>query len=364
MIRQYIGARYVPIIDGEYNSEKVYEPLTIVTYNGSSYTSKKTVPAGTLPTNTEYWALTGNYNAQVAELSERINNASLIYETAERNGDLELTSENASSVTAYEYSEFKGVEVLANNHAANTIRIVTSNNPTQNYLYDSAHNMDMDLAIKVFDFYNSLGADLIGAQELSQLPYNKLTDLLKMGNIKDTFASNVFTPDATFYSNNSWRTYSPALYSNTTLVGKTEHTYEDSGSDELRMYLKGTTTLFGKSVTIYNTHLTHISSEVRTAQLSELSVALSADTSDIVIVTGDFNMDYTVEPESFAPLTSGGFVAMNTSLPTYPRDVATKVIDNVFVRGNATKVREGTIATVPSGLEAIDHRAYYVDIQI
>jgi hypothetical protein len=72
MTRQYIGARYVPIIDGEYNSEKVYEPLTIVTYNGSSYTSKKSVPAGTLPTNTEYWALTGNYNAQVEAYRQEV----------------------------------------------------------------------------------------------------------------------------------------------------------------------------------------------------------------------------------------------------------------------------------------------------
>lgn len=74
MTRQYIGARYVPIIDGEYNSEKVYEPLTIVTYNGSSYTSKKSVPAGTLPTNTEYWSLTGNYNAQVEEYRQDVEN--------------------------------------------------------------------------------------------------------------------------------------------------------------------------------------------------------------------------------------------------------------------------------------------------
>ena len=76
MTRQYIGARYVPIIDGEYNSEKVYEPLTIVTYNGSSYTSKKSVPSGTLPTNTEYWALTGNYSAQVEQYREEVENYS------------------------------------------------------------------------------------------------------------------------------------------------------------------------------------------------------------------------------------------------------------------------------------------------
>ena len=32
-VRQYIGARYVPKLDGEWSSEKVYEPLTIVMYN-------------------------------------------------------------------------------------------------------------------------------------------------------------------------------------------------------------------------------------------------------------------------------------------------------------------------------------------
>jgi len=72
MVKQYIGARYVPIFDGEYNVEKAYEPLTIVTYLNNSYTSKKTVQAGILPTNTEYWALTGNYNAQVEEYRREV----------------------------------------------------------------------------------------------------------------------------------------------------------------------------------------------------------------------------------------------------------------------------------------------------
>jgi hypothetical protein len=72
MVKQYIGARYVPVFDGEYNPEKAYEPLTIVTYLNNSYTSKKTVPAGTLPSNTEYWALTGNYNAQIEEYRQEV----------------------------------------------------------------------------------------------------------------------------------------------------------------------------------------------------------------------------------------------------------------------------------------------------
>lgn len=68
----YIGSRYVPIFDGTWNASKVYEPLTIVEYGNSSYTSKRQVPAGTLPTNTTYWALTGNYNGLIAALQNDV----------------------------------------------------------------------------------------------------------------------------------------------------------------------------------------------------------------------------------------------------------------------------------------------------
>lgn len=72
-VTQYIGARYVPKFfensDGteEWRSGVEYEPLTIVTYNGNSYTSKKPVPstAGNPSSDSEYWASTGTYNAQV-----------------------------------------------------------------------------------------------------------------------------------------------------------------------------------------------------------------------------------------------------------------------------------------------------------
>ena len=69
----YIGARYVPLIMGAYDATKAYEPLTIVLYEGASYTSKQAVPAGVSPTNDEYWALTGNYNAQVEQYRTEVN---------------------------------------------------------------------------------------------------------------------------------------------------------------------------------------------------------------------------------------------------------------------------------------------------
>lgn len=66
-VREYIGARYVPLFADpiEWDNTKTYEPLTIVYYQGNSYTSRQAVPTGIAITNETYWALTGNYNAQI-----------------------------------------------------------------------------------------------------------------------------------------------------------------------------------------------------------------------------------------------------------------------------------------------------------
>lgn len=72
---QYVGARYVPRFSEplEWQENLTYEPLTIVTRSGNSYTSKKSVPAGIDPfTNSEYWACTGNYSAQIEEYRNKV----------------------------------------------------------------------------------------------------------------------------------------------------------------------------------------------------------------------------------------------------------------------------------------------------
>lgn len=67
MFKEYVGARYVPKLMGEWNKDLPYEPLSVVTYMGASYTSKIPVPAGIEIGNTTYWVCTGNYNAQIAD---------------------------------------------------------------------------------------------------------------------------------------------------------------------------------------------------------------------------------------------------------------------------------------------------------
>ena len=80
--RQYVGARYVPIFGrrGEasivWDNTAPYEPLTIVLYQGNSFTSRQYVPEGVEITNEEFWAETGNYNAQIEQYRQEVQRVS------------------------------------------------------------------------------------------------------------------------------------------------------------------------------------------------------------------------------------------------------------------------------------------------
>ena len=77
---QYIGARYVPIFGRkgetsiEWDNTAPYEPLTIVLHQGNSYTSRQYVPVGIDILNEAFWANTGNYNAQIEQYRQTVEN--------------------------------------------------------------------------------------------------------------------------------------------------------------------------------------------------------------------------------------------------------------------------------------------------
>ena len=87
---QYIGARYVPKFAEpiQWDSTNTYEPLTIVLSDGNSYTSTQAVPAGVDINNENFWAETGNYNAQIEKYRAEVNYVtnSLNYVTPEQYG--------------------------------------------------------------------------------------------------------------------------------------------------------------------------------------------------------------------------------------------------------------------------------------
>lgn len=73
-VRQYVGARYVPVFADplEWSDTIGYEPLTVVLHEGNSYTSRQSVPVGIDIGNTTYWAETGNYNAQIEAYRQEV----------------------------------------------------------------------------------------------------------------------------------------------------------------------------------------------------------------------------------------------------------------------------------------------------
>lgn len=70
----YIGPRFIlkfadPI---EWDANTQYEPMIAVMYQGNSYISRTYVPAGVMPTNEEYWAPSGMYNAQIEQYRREV----------------------------------------------------------------------------------------------------------------------------------------------------------------------------------------------------------------------------------------------------------------------------------------------------
>ena len=75
----YVGHRYVPKIFGEWDNTQIYEPLSIVKYQGNSFTSRQYVPVGVDINNEEFWASTGNYNAQIEQYRQDVQNVKADY---------------------------------------------------------------------------------------------------------------------------------------------------------------------------------------------------------------------------------------------------------------------------------------------
>nr|DAJ85505.1 MAG TPA: tailspike protein [Caudoviricetes sp.] len=71
-IKKYIGARYAPKFMGAWDKTNEYAALSVVYANEQSYVSRKTVPANTEITNTEFWIKSADWNAQVTQYNQNV----------------------------------------------------------------------------------------------------------------------------------------------------------------------------------------------------------------------------------------------------------------------------------------------------
>lgn len=138
---QYIGSRYVPLFaePAEWDSTRTYEPLTIVMHDGNSYTSRQYVPAGIDITNEKFWALTGNYNAQVEQYRKEVKTEKTRAETAEQtlqtNIDTEKSRAEGAEQTLQNGINTNATKITENKNDIATIRPIDSTNVFANMTF-------------------------------------------------------------------------------------------------------------------------------------------------------------------------------------------------------------------------------------
>lgn len=111
----YIGARYVPVFASTpgsiWDNSISYEPLTIVIYQGNSYTSKTFVPVGVDINNQTYWAQSGNYNAQVEAYRQEVEDLRADVENNET-----AIQNNANSISEVKENLKTGLVAIGNSY--------------------------------------------------------------------------------------------------------------------------------------------------------------------------------------------------------------------------------------------------------
>lgn len=190
--RQYIGARYVPIFGRkdeqsiEWDNSKPYEPLTIVLYQGNSFTSRQYVPAGVAITNTEFWAVTGNYNAQVEQYRRETQAAAQAAAAAQESADAAQRSADAAQ---------EDIDLLLPKSAFDSTNTVEAAINAAQRSADAAQN-DIDLLLPksafsendtILDHINALGALLPTSDFNSTDTVKKYVDSQLAANALNTY---------------------------------------------------------------------------------------------------------------------------------------------------------------------------------
>lgn len=176
----YVGHRYVPLIMDEWDKSISYEGLSIVTYKGGSYTSKKHVPIGIDITNEEYWAMTGNYNAQVEHYRKEVKTLkSNVEENKEKLDKLSSKLSNFSKLV----SENDDTERLkrAIHHAelnGNVLMIDENVNVSERIVFNSIKVLGINNPLFTINSADDIGIELKGENvKLKNLEINGSKDI-------------------------------------------------------------------------------------------------------------------------------------------------------------------------------------------
>ena len=237
--RQYVGARYVPKIMGEWDKNIPYEALSIVTYKGNSFTSKIPVPAKVDIGDETYWVNTGNYNVQIEEYRKET-----------------LEAKQLANNTNTDLQTFKKNQTNTNNEINNKINSTTS---ALNKLNDDVFGGDTPSVITVAKKggrFHTINEAITFAKKYCER--NKRVTILIYGGVYKESIVLTKNPGIDLVGIGMPEILSDAPYPNgaANIYGDTyiEGIYFHSiGEDSYAFHLDGSTdTSYGTSVTVVN----------------------------------------------------------------------------------------------------------------
>lgn len=237
--RQYVGARYVPKIMGEWDKNIPYEALSIVTYKGNSFTSKIPVPSKVDIGDETYWVNTGNYNVQVEEYRKET-----------------LATKELANNTNTDLQTFKKNQTNTNNDFNNKINSTTSAlNQLKNDVFDGDTPSVITVAKKGGRFHTINEAITFAKKYCSR--YNRVTIVIYGGTYRESIVLTknpgidligIGMPE--IITDAPYPNGPACIYGDTYIEGIYFHSI---GADSYAFHLDGSTdTSCGTSVTVVN----------------------------------------------------------------------------------------------------------------
>lgn len=133
---RYIGKRIVPKHCGYWDNAKEYEMESVVYHqaSGNSYISRKTVPAGTDISQTEYWALCSDFNMQMDLLEKHFT------ATEQR-----IVADNDAMEQAIRQNNAATAQAIQENNAATAQTVQEDNTATRQHVDESLEETTTEL---------------------------------------------------------------------------------------------------------------------------------------------------------------------------------------------------------------------------
>lgn len=206
------------------------------------------------------------------------------------------------------------------------------------------------------------GVDVVGMQEVdknnSRNDYDMLGKMVEEG----TYSYSMFQKSGDAYGGE----YGNGIISKYELVNVEGNIFVNNADGDNRSWQKVEIVVDGKRVSIYNTHLTYVSQEIRAKQLQELKDIMDRDKNKYKILVGDLNTDQShdeinifLDNYNIANGKDGTWYDTFNNKNNVPNTMKTYAVDNIITSKNLKVENIMMVQTLLS-----DHNLFYIDITL